>query len=76
MGRRLLGLPPARRCRCSLDDSSTLDFASRVAADAGIKFAFVSRSKPPFTPAAPTFFLEDFPGIPEELNESAGHGTQ
>jgi long-chain acyl-CoA synthetase len=58
-----------------LDDSSTLDFASRVAADAGIKFAFVSRSKPPFTPAAPTFFLEDFPGIPEELNESAGHGN-
>src|SRR5271157_229614 len=29
-----------------LDDSSTLDFASRVAADAGIKFAFASRTKP------------------------------
>jgi len=58
-----------------LDDSSTLDFASHVAADAGIKFAFVSRSKPHFTPAVPTLFLEDFPGTPGELNESAGHGN-
>ena len=58
-----------------LDDSSTLDFASRVAADAGIKFAFASRSKPPFIPAVPTLFLEDFPGTPEELHESAGHGN-
>jgi long-chain acyl-CoA synthetase len=58
-----------------LDDSSTLDFASHVAADAGIKFAFASRSKPHFTPAVPTLFLEDFPGTPGELNESAGHGN-
>ena len=58
-----------------LDDSSTLDFASRVAADAGIKFAFASRSKPHFTLAVPTVFLEDFPGTPEELHESAGHGN-
>ncbi len=58
-----------------LDDSSTLDFASRVAADAGIKFVFASRSKPHFTPAVPTLFLEDFPGTPEELHESAGHGN-
>ncbi len=58
-----------------LDDSSTLDFASRVAADAGIKFAFVSRAKPDFTPAIPTLVLEDLPGTPEELNESDSHGN-
>jgi len=58
-----------------LDDSSTLDFVSRVAADAGIKFAFASRSKPPLIPAVPTLFLEDFPGTPEELNEGASHGN-
>ena len=58
-----------------LDDSSTLDFVSRVAADAGVKFAFASRSKPPLIPAVPTLFLEDFPGTPEELHESAGHGN-
>ncbi len=58
-----------------LDDSSTLDFASRVAADAGIKFAFASRSKPPLIPAVPTLFLEDFPGTPEETYESARHGN-
>ncbi len=58
-----------------LDDSSTLDFASRVAADAGIKFAFASGSKPQFTPAVPTLFLEDLPGTPEQLGELAGHGN-
>ncbi|HYA62247.1 MAG TPA: AMP-binding protein, partial [Candidatus Sulfotelmatobacter sp.] len=46
-----------------LDDSSTIDFASRVAADAGVQFAIVSRSKPPLAPAVPTLFLEDFPDI-------------
>ncbi len=58
-----------------LDDSSTLDFASRVAADAGIKFAFASRLKPHFAPAVTTLFLEDFPGTPNESNESAGDGN-
>ena len=58
-----------------LDDSSTLDFVSRVAADAGIKFAFASRSKPPLIPAVPTLFLEDFPGTSEERNESDSHGN-
>ena len=58
-----------------LDDSSTLDFASRVAADAGIKFAFASRSKPHLAPAIPTFFLEDLPGTPEQLDELASHGN-
>ena len=58
-----------------LDDSSTLDFVSRVAADAGIKFAFASRSKPSLIPAVPTLFLEDSPGTSEERNESDGHGN-
>ena len=57
-----------------LDDSSTLDFVSRVAADAGVKLAFASRSKPPLIPAVATLFLEDSPGAPEELNELGGHG--
>jgi long-chain acyl-CoA synthetase len=43
-----------------LDDSSTDDFASRVAADAGVQLALVSRTKPPLVPAVPTLFLEDF----------------
>src|SRR5208283_641794 len=58
-----------------LDDSSTLDFASRVAADAGIKLAFASRLKPHFTPAVTTLFLEDFPGTIEETYESASRGN-
>lgn len=58
-----------------LDDSSTPDFVSRVAADAAIKFAFASRSKPPLIPAVPTLFLEDFPGASVESNELAGHGN-
>jgi long-chain acyl-CoA synthetase len=57
-----------------LDDSSTLDFVSRVAADAEVKLAFASRSKPPLIPAVATLFLEDSPGTPEELNELGGHG--
>ncbi len=44
-----------------LDDSSTPEFASRVVADAGVNFAFVSRTKPPLPPAIRTLSLEDFP---------------
>jgi long-chain acyl-CoA synthetase len=58
-----------------LDDSSTRDFASRVAADAAIKLALISRSKPPFTPAVSTLFLEDSPGTPEDLHRLAGQGN-
>src|SRR5271166_77084 len=46
-----------------LDDSSSPEFASRVISDAGIRFAFTSRSKPPLNPAIPTLFVEDLPGI-------------
>jgi long-chain acyl-CoA synthetase len=59
----------------ALDDSSTLEFASRIATDAGVKLAFASRSKPPLTPVLPTLFLEDFPGTPEKANESASNGS-
>src|SRR5208283_3880599 len=58
-----------------LDDSSTLDFASRVAADAGIKFAFASRSKPHLAPAIPTFFLEDLPATSEPRGVVLTHGN-
>ena len=58
-----------------LDDSSTLEFAARVVADAGIKLAFASRLKPHITPAVTTLFLEDFPGTPEETYESASRGN-
>lgn len=47
----------------TLDDSSTPEFASRVVTDAGIKFAFVSRSKPSLIPAVPTLCLDDFSDI-------------
>jgi len=54
----------------TLDDSSTPEFASRVAADAGIKFAFVSRSKPVLTPAVPTLLLEDSPVTSQKVDTS------
>src|SRR5208337_3587373 len=44
-----------------LDDSSTPEFADRVAADAGVNFAFTSRAKPPLAPAIRTLSLEDLP---------------
>ena len=43
----------------ALDDSSTPEFAARVAADAQVKFAFLSPSKPPFPPAIPSLLLEE-----------------
>jgi len=44
-----------------LDDSSTSEFVNRVVADAGVNFAFVSRSKAPLSPAIRTLSLEDLP---------------
>jgi long-chain acyl-CoA synthetase len=54
-----------------IDDSSPSEFASRVAADSGVKFAFVSSSKPALSPAVPTFSLEDFPVTFQKSNPSA-----
>ena len=45
-----------------LDDSSPQEFVARVAAEASVKFAFASRTKPAFSPAIPTLFLEDILG--------------
>ena len=45
----------------ALDDSSTAEFAARVAADAGVKFAFVSRGKPSIVSAGRTLALQEFP---------------
>jgi long-chain acyl-CoA synthetase len=59
-----------------LDDSSTPEFVSRVIADAGVKAAFIPRSKARLIPAIPTFFLEDFPDGLESVNKPAGRGTQ
>ncbi len=60
-----------------LDDSSTLEFANRVVADAVVKFAFVSRTKPPLAPAIPTLFLEGVPSAsPASDNVRAGQKAQ
>jgi long-chain acyl-CoA synthetase len=48
----------------ALDESSTPEFASRVAADAGAKLAFVSGSKPRLSSAVRTLPLEDLPATP------------
>jgi long-chain acyl-CoA synthetase len=42
-----------------LDDSSTAEFAGRVASDADVKFAFVSRSKRALLPPIPYLCLDD-----------------
>jgi long-chain acyl-CoA synthetase len=54
-----------------LDDSSTLEFATRVVADAGIKTAITAKSKPTLAPAVRTLSLEDFPGTPEATSAAA-----
>jgi long-chain acyl-CoA synthetase len=52
----------------TLDDSTTLEFATRVAADASIKLAFAARGKPSISPAVPTLSLEDFPAAPKTIH--------
>ena len=44
-----------------LDESSTAEFARRVATDAGVKFAFLSRSKRALLPPIPYYCLDDPP---------------
>jgi long-chain acyl-CoA synthetase len=41
-----------------MDDGATLDFAARVARDAGVKLIFASREKAAFDPAIPRLVLE------------------
>ncbi len=44
-----------------MDDGATLDFARRVARDAGVKLIVASREKPALDPATPRLVLEDLP---------------
>ncbi len=44
-----------------MDDGATLDFAGRVARDAGVKLIFSSREKVALDPAIPRLVLEDLP---------------
>jgi long-chain acyl-CoA synthetase len=44
-----------------MDDGATLDFAGRVARDAGVKLIFSSREKAVVDPAIPRLALEDLP---------------
>jgi long-chain acyl-CoA synthetase len=60
----------------ALDDSSTSEFVSRIAADASVKAACVPRSKAGLIPAIRTFFLEDFPGGFEGANKPAGRDAK
>ena len=60
----------------ALDDSSTIEFVSQVIADAGVKAAFIPRSKAGLIPAIPTFFLEDFPGGFKGTDKQAGSSTR
>ncbi len=60
-----------------LDDSSTPEFANRVATDAGVRFAITSNLKVPLSPAIHTLSLEDFPVTPpQEVSSPAARGTK
>jgi long-chain acyl-CoA synthetase len=53
-----------------LDDSSAIEFTSRVITDAGVKFAFVSRSKTSFPFSIPTLILEDYSNHPVHVADA------
>jgi long-chain acyl-CoA synthetase len=52
-----------------MDDGVICDFAARVARDAGVKFAFLSRDKPALDAAVPGLVLED---LADSLGEIGG----
>ncbi|HKN75814.1 MAG TPA: AMP-binding protein [Candidatus Acidoferrum sp.] len=52
-----------------MDDGATLDFAGRVARDAGVKLIFSSREKPALDPAIPRLALEDLSDTATEKNQ-------
>jgi long-chain acyl-CoA synthetase len=52
-----------------MDDGATLDFAGRVARDAGVKFVFASREKTALGNAIPRLVLED---LPDTLKRGGG----
>lgn len=51
-----------------MDDGATLDFAGRVACNAGVKLVVASREKPALDPAIPTLVLEDLPGTTGQVS--------
>jgi long-chain acyl-CoA synthetase len=52
-----------------MDDGATLDFASRVARDAGVKLIFASREKTALDPAIPRLALEDLSDTAGQINQ-------
>jgi long-chain acyl-CoA synthetase len=57
-----------------MDDGATLDFASRVARDAGVKLIFASREKAALDPAIPGLVLEDLADIASQNNHVSYEG--
>ena len=55
-----------------MDDGATPEFASRVARDAAVKLAFISREKAALDAAIPTLVLED---LADTTGRSRGHVT-
>ncbi len=53
-----------------MDDGATLDFASRVARDAGVEFIFASREKAALDPAIPRLVLEDLADTASQMNQT------
>jgi long-chain acyl-CoA synthetase len=53
-----------------MDEGATLDFAGRVAGDAGVKFIFSSRDKAAIDPAIPRLVLEDLADTTKEKSQT------
>jgi long-chain acyl-CoA synthetase len=52
-----------------MDDGATLDFAGRVARDAGVKLIVASREKPALDPAIPRLAMEDLADTASDAND-------
>jgi long-chain acyl-CoA synthetase len=57
-----------------MDDGATLDFAGRVARDAGVKLIFSSREKTVLDPAVPRLVLEDLADTAAQNNQASYEG--
>jgi long-chain acyl-CoA synthetase len=57
-----------------MDDGATLDFAGRVARDAGVKLIFASREKASLGPAIPRLVLEDLADTASRNNQVSYEG--
>lgn len=56
-----------------MDDGATLDFAGRVARDAGVKLIFASREKPALDSAIPRLVLEDLADIASQNDNQVSY---